>query len=174
MAPDPVAAETPAQGLTPRYFTWDEVAQRSGCKERWLVIDRKVYNVSEFTRRHPGGSRVISHYAGQDATVSAARLGHGRGRGRRLSAGETKLRTLRRTPTNSEESPEAPEHTCGPVGGLEDAEGTALAGEGERRLVHRSEDPRSSPRISGEATEPQASEVVSYSAERTAVYTPGL
>ncbi|PNJ22044.1 FADS1 isoform 5, partial [Pongo abelii] len=68
MAPDPVAAETPAQGPTPRYFTWDEVAQRSGCEERWLVIDRKVYNISEFTRRHPGGSRVISHYAGQDAT----------------------------------------------------------------------------------------------------------
>nr|AFC78255.1 fatty acid desaturase 1 variant 6 [Papio anubis] len=68
MAPDPVAAKTPVQGPTPRYFTWDEVAQRSGCEERWLVIDRKVYDISEFTRRHPGGSRVISHYAGQDAT----------------------------------------------------------------------------------------------------------
>ncbi|XP_036716346.1 acyl-CoA (8-3)-desaturase isoform X2 [Balaenoptera ricei] len=64
-----MAPETPAQGPTPRYFTWDEVAQRSGRdKERWLVIDRKVYNISEFTRQHPGGSRVISHYAGQDAT----------------------------------------------------------------------------------------------------------
>nr|XP_030689820.1 acyl-CoA (8-3)-desaturase isoform X2 [Globicephala melas] len=64
-----MAPETPAQGPIPRYFTWDEVAQRSGRdKERWLVIDRKVYNISEFTRQHPGGSRVISHYAGQDAT----------------------------------------------------------------------------------------------------------
>ncbi|XP_007106251.2 acyl-CoA (8-3)-desaturase isoform X2 [Physeter macrocephalus] len=64
-----MAPETPAQGPTPRYFTWNEVAQRSGRdKERWLVIDRKVYNISEFTRQHPGGSRVISHYAGQDAT----------------------------------------------------------------------------------------------------------
>ncbi|NWV57880.1 FADS1 desaturase, partial [Daphoenositta chrysoptera] len=34
----------------------------------WLVIDRKVYDVSEFSKRHPGGTRVISHYAGQDAT----------------------------------------------------------------------------------------------------------
>lgn len=68
-----MAPETPAQGPTPRYFTWDEVAQRSGRdKERWLVIERKVYNISEFSRRHPGGSRVISHYAGQDATVSTA------------------------------------------------------------------------------------------------------
>ncbi|XP_049470945.1 acyl-CoA (8-3)-desaturase-like [Panthera uncia] len=61
--------QTPTRTPTPRYFTWDEVAQRSGREnERWLVIDRKVYNISEFTRRHPGGSRVISHYAGQDAT----------------------------------------------------------------------------------------------------------
>ncbi|NXG78033.1 FADS1 desaturase, partial [Baryphthengus martii] len=34
----------------------------------WLVIDRKVYDVSKFSKRHPGGSRVLSHYAGQDAT----------------------------------------------------------------------------------------------------------
>ncbi|NXA43677.1 FADS1 desaturase, partial [Eudromia elegans] len=34
----------------------------------WLVIDRKVYDVSEFCHRHPGGRRVINHYAGQDAT----------------------------------------------------------------------------------------------------------
>ncbi|NXL56361.1 FADS1 desaturase, partial [Chordeiles acutipennis] len=34
----------------------------------WLVIDRKVYDVSKFSKLHPGGSRVISHYAGQDAT----------------------------------------------------------------------------------------------------------
>ncbi|NXK21196.1 FADS1 desaturase, partial [Arenaria interpres] len=34
----------------------------------WLVIDRKVYDVTTFAKRHPGGSRVISHYAGQDAT----------------------------------------------------------------------------------------------------------
>lgn len=70
MAPEtPAQGPTLAQGPTPRYFTWEEVAQRSGRnKERWLVIERKVYNISEFNRRHPGGSRVISHYAGQDAT----------------------------------------------------------------------------------------------------------
>lgn len=87
-APAPMDSETPTQAPAPRYFTWDEVAQRSGReKERWLVIDRKVYNISEFSRRHPGGSRVISHYAGQDATVSAARPRHGSGRGRAAAAG---------------------------------------------------------------------------------------
>uniref|UniRef100_A0A3Q3ITL7 Cytochrome b5 heme-binding domain-containing protein n=1 Tax=Monopterus albus TaxID=43700 RepID=A0A3Q3ITL7_MONAL len=34
----------------------------------WLVIDRKVYNITQWAKRHPGGFRVISHYAGEDAT----------------------------------------------------------------------------------------------------------
>ncbi|XP_006269927.2 acyl-CoA (8-3)-desaturase [Alligator mississippiensis] len=58
----------------PQLFTWDEIAVRTGRghgtsgKDRWLVIDRKVYDVSKFYLVHPGGKRVISHYAGQDAT----------------------------------------------------------------------------------------------------------
>uniref|UniRef100_A0A8C6JZV4 Uncharacterized protein n=1 Tax=Melopsittacus undulatus TaxID=13146 RepID=A0A8C6JZV4_MELUD len=52
-------------------FTWEEIKMHNGRgqgQEQWLVIDRKVYDVSEFSKRHPGGRRVISHYAGQDAT----------------------------------------------------------------------------------------------------------
>ncbi|XP_006033389.1 fatty acid desaturase 1-like [Alligator sinensis] len=58
----------------PQLFTWDEIAVRTGRghgssgKDRWLVIDRKVYDISNFYLVHPGGKRVISHYAGQDAT----------------------------------------------------------------------------------------------------------
>lgn len=37
---------------------------------RWLVIDNNVYDITQWSKRHPGGSKVISHYAGQDATVS--------------------------------------------------------------------------------------------------------
>ncbi|KAF7245541.1 Acyl-CoA (8-3)-desaturase [Varanus komodoensis] len=71
--PLPRMAETevPPEGSArpPRRFTWDEIKPRSGrAPERWLVIDRKVYDISQFHKRHPGGSRVISHYAGQDAT----------------------------------------------------------------------------------------------------------
>uniref|UniRef100_A0A670HSN3 Cytochrome b5 heme-binding domain-containing protein n=1 Tax=Podarcis muralis TaxID=64176 RepID=A0A670HSN3_PODMU len=56
----------------PQLFTWEEIGLRSGKgnskEERWLVINRKVYDVSKFYWRHPGGRRVISHYSGQDAT----------------------------------------------------------------------------------------------------------
>ena len=36
--------------------------------DRWLVIDRKVYNITKWSSRHLGGQRVIGHYAGEDAT----------------------------------------------------------------------------------------------------------
>ncbi|XP_077177300.1 acyl-CoA (8-3)-desaturase-like [Paroedura picta] len=53
-------------------FTWEEVSLHNGqgeaSRDRWLVIDRKVYDITRFHKKHPGGSRVICSYAGQDAT----------------------------------------------------------------------------------------------------------
>uniref|UniRef100_A0A8C3MKW1 Uncharacterized protein n=1 Tax=Geospiza parvula TaxID=87175 RepID=A0A8C3MKW1_GEOPR len=55
-----------------RRFTWKEIGQRNGLgpapQERWLVIHRKVYDISHFYRRHPGGARLLVSHAGQDAT----------------------------------------------------------------------------------------------------------
>uniref|UniRef100_A0A452UVT1 Fatty acid desaturase 2-like protein FADS2P1 n=1 Tax=Ursus maritimus TaxID=29073 RepID=A0A452UVT1_URSMA len=36
--------------------------------DQWLVIHRKVYDVTGWAKRHPGGHRVLNHYAGEDAT----------------------------------------------------------------------------------------------------------
>ncbi|XP_005090573.1 acyl-CoA (8-3)-desaturase isoform X1 [Aplysia californica] len=49
-------------------FTWDEVREKTTKECRWLVIDGEVYNITSWARRHPGGTKVIGHYAGQDAT----------------------------------------------------------------------------------------------------------
>nr|BBL33568.1 fatty acid delta6 desaturase [Hypoclinemus mentalis] len=49
-------------------YTWEEVQSHDSKNDQWLVVDRKVYNITQWARRHPGGFRVISHYAGQDAT----------------------------------------------------------------------------------------------------------
>ena len=52
-------------------YTWAEVSRHAEYNDKWLVIDGQVYNISSWSKKHPGGSRLISHYAGQDATVSA-------------------------------------------------------------------------------------------------------
>jgi fatty acid desaturase 2 (delta-6 desaturase) len=51
-------------------YTWSEVQLHTKKDDKWLVIDGQVYNITNWVGKHPGGSRVISHYAGQDATVS--------------------------------------------------------------------------------------------------------
>ena len=61
------------QGIAPeediRSICWDEVKQHQKKGDSWIVIDGYVYDTSKFARRHPGGN-VITHWAGQDATVS--------------------------------------------------------------------------------------------------------
>nr|AXF92413.1 delta-6 desaturase [Barbonymus gonionotus] len=49
-------------------YTWEEVKKHTKPEDQWIVVERKVYNVSQWVKRHPGGMRVIRHYAGEDAT----------------------------------------------------------------------------------------------------------
>jgi fatty acid desaturase 2 (delta-6 desaturase) len=51
-------------------YTWNEVQQHNKKDDKWVVIEGQIYNITNWARRHPGGARVISHYSGQDATVS--------------------------------------------------------------------------------------------------------
>ena len=48
---------------------WSEVEKHTSRDDRWIVIDGEIYNVTNWSQKHPGGSRLIGHYAGQDATV---------------------------------------------------------------------------------------------------------
>lgn len=48
-------------------FTWGEVATHSTQGDTWVVIDRRVYDVSDWAPSHPGGS-IIYKFAGVDAT----------------------------------------------------------------------------------------------------------
>ncbi|KAM6961004.1 acyl-CoA Delta-4 desaturase-like [Aplochiton taeniatus] len=53
-------------------YTWEEVQRHCHRNDQWLVINRKVYNITQWATRHPGGLRVINHYAGEDATEAFA------------------------------------------------------------------------------------------------------
>ncbi|CAH8449490.1 unnamed protein product [Dicrocoelium dendriticum] len=49
-------------------ITWNEVRKHTFLHDRWMVIDNKVYDVTKWQHRHPGGRKVLSHFEGQDAT----------------------------------------------------------------------------------------------------------
>ncbi|KAM6158224.1 fatty acid desaturase 2-like protein FADS2B [Rhynchocyon petersi] len=55
-------------GKSLKMYTWKDIQRHNQETDMWLVIDRKVYNVTSWAHKHPGGPRVLSHYAGEDAT----------------------------------------------------------------------------------------------------------
>lgn len=58
------------QGRKETKIPWSEIEQHKTKDDRWIVINGEVYDVTAWSNKHPGGSRLIGHYAGQDATVS--------------------------------------------------------------------------------------------------------
>ena len=51
-------------------FPWSEITRHNDRSDRWVVINGEIYDVTRWSSRHPGGSKLLGHYAGQDATVS--------------------------------------------------------------------------------------------------------
>ncbi|TPP60974.1 Cytochrome-b5 reductase [Fasciola gigantica] len=49
-------------------FSWEEIEKHSSVADRWIVLEKKVYDVTKWQNRHPGGRKIIGHYATQDAT----------------------------------------------------------------------------------------------------------
>lgn len=58
--------ETAADSL--KKYTMADVAQRNSPEEAWIVIDGRVYNITNFGAKHPGGDKVLWNMAGKDCT----------------------------------------------------------------------------------------------------------
>uniref|UniRef100_A0A8C5Y144 Fatty acid desaturase 3 n=1 Tax=Microcebus murinus TaxID=30608 RepID=A0A8C5Y144_MICMU len=49
-------------------YRWEQIRQHDLPGDKWLVIERRVYDISRWAQRHPGGSRLIGHHGAEDAT----------------------------------------------------------------------------------------------------------
>lgn len=49
-------------------FTREEVRKHCTRTDCWIVVDRCVYDITEYVSRHPGGAGVLLEYAGRDCT----------------------------------------------------------------------------------------------------------
>lgn len=57
----------------PREISLAELAQHNTRSDCWICIQNTVYDVTRFLPYHPGGSRIVEHYAGRDATAAYLR-----------------------------------------------------------------------------------------------------
>lgn len=61
-----VAAEEAAAAAGVKTFTWQEIAEHNHAGSAWIYCGRKVYDVTEWVDRHPGGRDMILLGAGRD------------------------------------------------------------------------------------------------------------
>eukprot|EP00274_Cyanoptyche_gloeocystis_P001260 CAMPEP_0196653632 /NCGR_PEP_ID=MMETSP1086-20130531/3283_1 /TAXON_ID=77921 /ORGANISM="Cyanoptyche gloeocystis , Strain SAG4.97" /LENGTH=227 /DNA_ID=CAMNT_0041984931 /DNA_START=99 /DNA_END=782 /DNA_ORIENTATION=+ len=55
-------------GAPKKYFTKEEVAKHNSRNDLWLIIENKVYDVTAYVEKHPGGDAIFNN-AGADSTA---------------------------------------------------------------------------------------------------------
>jgi len=63
----PTATEEPS--VSPKAYSWKELAKHNIEKSAWIAVRGKVYNVTDFIKKHPGGEDVLLFAIGRDATL---------------------------------------------------------------------------------------------------------
>lgn len=66
------------------------ISQHASTADCWIIIDNKVYNVTQYLNLHPGGASRIIPFCGQDATTAFQTQG-GRGQHSSTAAQELSL-----------------------------------------------------------------------------------
>ncbi len=66
----PVAAATsqPGQNATSAAIPASEVAKHNSRNDCWIIVEKKVYDITAHLRSHPGGSGIVTPYCGKEAT----------------------------------------------------------------------------------------------------------
>lgn len=57
-------------------YTAEEIARHNREEDLWIVMNRKVYDLTKFLKEHPGGEEVLVELAGQDGTQCFDNIGH--------------------------------------------------------------------------------------------------
>jgi len=57
-------------------YTLDDVKNHDKIGDCWIIIEKKVYDITTFLGDHPGGYNVLLDVAGDDATESFFNFDH--------------------------------------------------------------------------------------------------
>ena len=64
----PALAKLYAQKVPNKQFTLEEVRKHNTPEDAWIIVDDRVYRVTEWAKRHPGGAKTLTNLAGTDAS----------------------------------------------------------------------------------------------------------
>ena len=56
--------------LNPKSVNLHELQKHSSSSSCWIIVDKKVWDITSFLESHPGGPEIILQYAGNDATTA--------------------------------------------------------------------------------------------------------
>lgn len=62
--------------MKPNVFSLEEVSYHTDMSSCWIVIQDKVYDLTNFLDEHPGGREIMLEHAGLDATTVFQDIGH--------------------------------------------------------------------------------------------------
>lgn len=114
----PTPSSTPGGGGQNITLTMAQVSSHNTLQDCWMVISNKVYNLTAYISRHPGGQQAILDYCGRDGTTAFDTRG-GRGthsnNARNLLAGYYIGDLGQSVPTNTTPTP-TPTTTTMPTG----------------------------------------------------------
>lgn len=57
-------------------YSEEQVKYHNTSENCWIIIDKRIYNISSYIEEHPGGIDIILQYAGKDATDAYDEIGH--------------------------------------------------------------------------------------------------
>ncbi|CAI9290449.1 unnamed protein product [Lactuca saligna] len=60
-----------------KVFNLADVSPHNNSKDCWVIINARVYDVTNFLNDHPGGDNVLLDVAGKDASDEFEEVGHG-------------------------------------------------------------------------------------------------
>nr|XP_043613488.1 cytochrome b5-like [Erigeron canadensis] len=63
--------------LNNKVFGLADVSLHNNNKDCWVIINARVYDVTNFLNDHPGGDNVLLDVAGKDASEEFEEVGHG-------------------------------------------------------------------------------------------------
>ncbi|KAI9469944.1 MAG: cytochrome b5-like heme/steroid binding domain-containing protein [Benjaminiella poitrasii] len=62
--------------MSVQLFTYEDVSKHNSRNDLYMIIDKKVYNITKFLDEHPGGDEILIEEGAKDATSAFEDVGH--------------------------------------------------------------------------------------------------